>query len=84
MSFSIACAAFFGSPEEFVAKVRSYLPRDDDRSKIAAEGHRKITQGRHTYADRLTEIIELARTLKGSRKRPDAGTAQTSEIESNG
>src|SRR3984957_10074668 len=76
-------AVFFGSPDEFVAKVSSYLPRDDDRSKIAAAGHRKITQGRHTYADRLAEIIELARTLKGSHKRPAVGAAQTTEIESN-
>src|SRR5258708_13854315 len=27
--------AFFGAPDEFVAKVRSYLPLDDNRSKIA-------------------------------------------------
>ena len=77
-------AAFFGSPDEFVDKVRTYLPRDNDRSRIAAAGHRKITQGRHTYADRLAEIIELARTLTGSPNRPAAGAAQTTEIESNG
>jgi spore maturation protein CgeB len=77
-------AAFFGSPDEFVAKVRSYLPREDDRLRIAAAGHRKITQGRHTYADRLEEIIELVRTLKGPQKRPAVGVAQTNEIESNG
>jgi spore maturation protein CgeB len=77
-------AAFFGSPDEFVAKVRAYLPRDHARSTIAAAGQRKIAQGRHTYADRLAEILELARTSKGSQKRPAAGAAQTSEIESNG
>src|SRR5258707_9632278 len=42
-------AAFFGSPDELVAKVRNYLPRDADRAGIAAAGHRKINQGRHTY-----------------------------------
>ncbi|MGB8684535.1 MAG: glycosyltransferase [Candidatus Binatus sp.] len=77
-------AAFFGSPEEFVAKVRGYLARDEDRTRIAAGGHRKITQGRHTYADRLAEIIEAARTVRGLQKRMTVGAPQTSEIESNG
>jgi spore maturation protein CgeB len=77
-------AAFFTTPDEFVAKVREYLARDEDRARIAAAGYRKITQGRHSYGDRLAEIIEAARTVKGSQKRANAGAAQTSEIESNG
>jgi len=76
-------AGFFGSPDEFVAKVRSYLARDEDRARIAAEGHRKITQGRHTYSDRLADIIEAAKVVR-SQKLPAAGATQTSEIESNG
>jgi spore maturation protein CgeB len=76
-------AAFFGSTDELIAKVRSYLPRDEERAGIAAAGHLKITQGRHTYGDRLAEIIDVTRTLKGSQL-PAAGTAQTREIESNG
>ena len=77
-------AAFFGSPDEFVAKVRKYLEHDEDRIRIAAAGHRKITQGRHTYADRLAEILDAARTAQGSRKRMTTGAARDSEIESNG
>lgn len=77
-------AAFFGSPDELVAKVRSYLVRDEARARIAAAGYRKITQGQHTYADRLAEIIEAARTVRGSQDRLNSGVARTSEIESNG
>jgi spore maturation protein CgeB len=76
-------AGFFGSSDELVTKVRSYLPRDEDRARIAAAGHRKITLGHHTYGDRLAEIIEATQALRGSRKLP-AGAAQTREIESNG
>ncbi len=77
-------AAFFDSPDEFVAKVRSYLVRDEDRVRIAAAGHRKIIEGHHTYGDRLAEIIELTEALRGSRKAPTVGAAHTGEIESNG
>ena len=76
-------AAFFNSPDELVAKVRSYLGRDEDRVRIAAAGHSKITQGRHTYGDRLAEIIQAARSLKGLQRPAAPGAAQTSEIESN-
>src|SRR3984957_2087038 len=41
-------AGFFGSHDELVARVRRYLPRDEDRARIATAGHRKITLGRHT------------------------------------
>jgi spore maturation protein CgeB len=77
-------AAFFGSPDEFVAKVRSYLGRDEDRARIAAAGYRKITHGRHSYGDRLVEIIQLAQSVRGLQKAPAIGATQAGEIESNG
>lgn len=77
-------AVFFNSPDELVAKVRIYLGRDEDRARIAAAGHRKITQGRHTYGDRLAEIIQAARSVKGLQRPAPVGGAQTSEIESDG
>ncbi|HZC46630.1 MAG TPA: glycosyltransferase, partial [Candidatus Acidoferrum sp.] len=76
-------AAFFSLPDELVAKVRTYLGRDQDRAGIAAAGHRKITQGRHTYGDRLTEIIDAARTVRELSRRPTVSAAQSREIESN-
>ena len=76
-------AAFFSTHEEFVAKVRSYLARDEDRKRIAAAGYRKITRGAHTYGDRLAEIIRAAQSVRGS-KRSAFGVSSSSEIESNG
>ncbi|MGO9059414.1 MAG: glycosyltransferase [Candidatus Binataceae bacterium] len=51
-------AAYFGSPEELVEKVRYYLKYEDQRHLIAAAGHRKVQTGRNTYKDRLIQIIE--------------------------
>jgi spore maturation protein CgeB len=77
-------AAFFSTPDEFVEKVRIYLERDEDRARIAAAGHRKITLGRHTYDDRLEEIIKAVSSL-GRLPRPNAaGAARHNEAESNG
>jgi spore maturation protein CgeB len=73
-------AVFFDSPADFVAKVRSYLGRDEDRSRIAAAGHRRITQGRHSYGDRLAEIIEAARRVRELRKDSVVGAQPVGEI----
>jgi spore maturation protein CgeB len=72
-------AAFFGSPDEFVTKVRAYLSREEDREKIAAAGHRKITHGAHSYADRLAEIVHAARSVGKVRSQATLGDAQTNE-----
>ena len=77
-------AAFFSAPEEFVTKVRSYLGRDADRAKIAAAGHRKITQGRHTYGDRLAQIVEAVRALRELQMPHPIGVARINEVGSNG
>ncbi|HEV2169641.1 MAG TPA: glycosyltransferase, partial [Candidatus Binatus sp.] len=76
-------AAFFASPDEFVAKVRLYLSCDNARKTIAAAGHRRITQGSHAYADRLEEILRAVQSVRGSLR---SGTIEASprEIESNG
>ena len=72
-------AAFFDSPAEFSSKVAGYLGRDEDRARIAAAGYRKITFGRHTYGDRLAEIIQAARSVKGFQRLAMPGAAQTNE-----
>jgi spore maturation protein CgeB len=76
-------AAFFSRPDELAAKVRIYLGRDDDRVRIASAGHRKIIEGRHSYGDRLTEIIAAARIVRKMSRLPTANAAQSREIESN-
>src|SRR5271163_3456625 len=77
-------AAFFDSPDDFVARVRSYLVRDEARANIAAAGYRKITQGHNTYGDRLAEIIEAARKVKELQTPAAAGAVQSGQVESNG
>jgi spore maturation protein CgeB len=76
-------AAFFTSPDEFVDKVRSYLPRHEDRARIAAAAYRKITLGGHTYGDRLAEIIRATQSVRGLARIATIRAAST-EIESNG
>jgi spore maturation protein CgeB len=53
-------AAFFGSPDELKSQVTRYLDDDDARTRIAAAGFRAVTQGAHTYADRIVEMAALA------------------------
>lgn len=59
-------AAFFDSPEQFVAQVRRYLA-SDEREQIAAAARRKVTSEKHSYADRLAEILAAAEPLLSSR-----------------
>lgn len=56
-------AAFFSTRDELVAKVRRWLVRDDDRHTIANAAHRKISEGRNTYADRMDEILTAVAEL---------------------
>jgi glycosyltransferase involved in cell wall biosynthesis len=51
----IAC---FGSVEELVDKVRYYLRHDLERQQIAEAGYQRVTHDRHTYRDRLLEILD--------------------------
>ena len=52
--------ACFSSPEEMVEKVRYYLSHEEERQRIAQAGHQKVTNGGHTYRDRLTRILQAA------------------------
>jgi len=52
--------AYFRRPEEAVEKARRLLEQDARRQALAASSHRVVTSGRHTYADRLTEMLRMA------------------------
>lgn len=58
-------AAYFGSVEELLDKVRYYLSHEDERQRIAKAGYRRVTAGRHTYLDRLKEILDQVKSLAG-------------------
>jgi len=53
-------AVFFSGPDELKSQVSRYLDDDDARTRIAAAGFRTVTQGNHTYADRIVELVALA------------------------
>ena len=50
-------------PAELVEKVGYYLAHDQERRRIATEGHRRVVTGGHTYWDRLNEILDLVGEL---------------------
>jgi spore maturation protein CgeB len=56
--------ACFGSNDELVDKIRYYLSHEADRQRIAQAGYEKVTSGKHTYRDRLQEILKKAVALK--------------------
>jgi spore maturation protein CgeB len=52
-------AVFFNDPEELRSQVIHYLADVDARSRIALAGFHAVTQGSHTYADRIVEMSSL-------------------------
>ena len=50
-------AAFFSTPDELLDKIRYYLSHEQDRRRIAQAGYERVTQGGHTYRDRLSEMV---------------------------
>jgi spore maturation protein CgeB len=50
-------AAFFEGADELRDKTAFYVDRDEDRRRMAAAAHARITGGGHTYADRLRQIL---------------------------
>jgi len=53
-------AAYFSSPDEMVEQVGFYLAHPSLRKQIGDAGYRKVTSGRHTYTDRLLQMIAAA------------------------
>jgi spore maturation protein CgeB len=53
-------AAFFESVDELLQKVRYYLGCETERRRIAEAGRARVVSGRHSYKDRLLEIIKAA------------------------
>jgi spore maturation protein CgeB len=56
-------AAYFVDESEMCNKVAHYLGRPAERAQIAAEGHRRITSGNHTYGDRMHQLMSVVETL---------------------
>jgi spore maturation protein CgeB len=51
---------FFGSVEELAEKIQFYLAHDSERRRMAQRARDVVTLGRHTYRDRLEELLHEA------------------------
>jgi spore maturation protein CgeB len=61
-------AAYFGSTDEMVDMILYYLDHEAEGRGIAEGGHRKVMGGNHTYAGRLSEILQVVeRNREGER-----------------
>ncbi len=49
---------YFSDYEEAVAQAKWLLARPDERRRLATAVHEQITNGNHTYADRLQTILD--------------------------
>jgi spore maturation protein CgeB len=56
-------AGYYQDMDELAEKVAYYLESPGERMRIAAEGHRLIVEGKHTYHDRMRELIETLEHL---------------------
>jgi spore maturation protein CgeB len=59
----IAC---FEGTEELIAGVRYYLDHDAERQQMAEAGYARLRGDRHTYVDRLGELLELADEIRAT------------------
>lgn len=48
---------YFTTPQAMVATVRELLAAPDERSRLAQAAHALVTEGAHTYADRLRSMV---------------------------
>ncbi len=48
---------YFRDPEELIAKVKWLLANPENRRRLARTAHERITQGGHSYADRLRVML---------------------------
>ncbi len=56
-------AVYFTDADSLQEQVRYYVKHTDEAAQIAAEGHRLITEGKHTYKDRMQHLIEAVEVL---------------------
>jgi spore maturation protein CgeB len=52
-------AVYFDGPEDLRSQVIRYLNDDEARTRIALAGFQAVTEGSHTYADRIVEMSSL-------------------------
>jgi len=50
-------AEFFGSADELVKKAKHYLEHDEERARIAGQGHKRCLSSRYTQLDRTQDVL---------------------------
>ncbi|HWB17254.1 MAG TPA: glycosyltransferase [Vicinamibacterales bacterium] len=60
-------AVYFDSPETMLREARALLAAPERRRQLAEAAHSRITQGGHTYRDRLAAILETVERARASR-----------------
>jgi spore maturation protein CgeB len=50
---------YFRDVNDMIEKLRWLLAHDDERQRLAQTAHHLITQGKHTYRDRLMTMLAL-------------------------
>lgn len=58
---------FFDSAEELTDKTNYYLSHENQRVRMAMAARSKIMTGKHTYRDRLQEILRIAALIRSRR-----------------
>lgn len=53
---------YFSAQQDMLEKIRWLLAQPSERSRLAMAAHRLIVNGRHTYSDRLTTMLQLSDT----------------------
>jgi spore maturation protein CgeB len=61
-------AAFFNDTTELRDQIAYYLEREPERKSIAAYGHRMILRGKHTYRDRMQQLLLISIDLLSDRE----------------
>lgn len=57
-------AAFFGTAEEMLDKIRYYLKHDDERKRIAAAGRERCLKSDYSQHGRMKEILRAVETSR--------------------
>jgi len=63
---------WYNSPEECLELIRYYLPREEERRRIAQAGL-ELVRSRHTYVHRAHELMELVDQLRKEQHREKTG-----------
>lgn len=58
------CTVYFRDEAEMLKKARWLLDHPEERSRLAAAAHARVTGGRNTYADRLKAMLEATGPLQ--------------------